>query len=501
MVPPVPTLERKYQGILPLAIEERILPSQYRMDEPARRRISRGSDPGSLLDRGAHLPAGACLLESGGPVTPIARWTILAASPLASFHSDGSTTTIEDARGRELWSGSADPLDVADSLSRLIRGTQPNWALPFSGGVVLSLSHELLHAYENLDGVSPLTGEPVVRGRLYGSALVHDRTTRETWVTESIKGAGNDLLDWIAAPPSETKRSTSPTGLGAPTLEHLPSWVTSSLSESDYLQAVTRIQDHIRRGDVYEVNLTQQLEFPAILRPRDLHLQLRAVSPAPFSAYLDLPGATIISSSPERFLSCHDGQLESRPIKGTRPRGTTVAQDKAFLRELVSSEKEQAENVMIADLVRNDLGRVSQPGSVHVPRLCRPERHPGVHHLVTTVRSELAPGKKPVDAIRAAFPPGSMTGAPKLRACEVISELETCPRGAYAGAVGYIAASGRVDLSVLIRAFVCSEGRTRLGVGGAITAGSSATDEYRESLAKARLPVFAARLLDPGVED
>lgn len=222
-----------------------------------------------------------------------------------------------------------------------------------------------------------------------------------------------------------------------------------------------------------------------------LHQTLRRLSPAAFSAFADLPGFTAISSSPELFLRLRGDRIETRPIKGTRPRGTTPAADRRQLYELLTSPKERAENLMICDLARNDLGRVAATGSVAVSRLCRPQRLPAVFHLVSAVTARTRRTVTTPQLLRATFPPGSMTGAPKLRTCRIIEHLEPVPRGPYAGALGYWNHNQDLDLAVVIRTLIQTARRLHLGVGGAITADSDPDSEYAECLAKARLPLLA----------
>ena len=226
--------------------------------------------------------------------------------------------------------------------------------------------------------------------------------------------------------------------------------------------------------------------------PWSLYQSLREHNPAPFGAYLTLPDAAVLSSSPERFLRVDESRrVESRPIKGTRARGDDAVEDVRLARELDESEKDRAENLMIVDLVRNDLGRVCAPGSIRVPELMKIETYAAVFQMVSTVTGELAPGRDAFDLLRASFPPGSMTGAPKLASMRLIEALESVRRGVYAGALGYLDVRGGLDLSVVIRTFVCKESRAHLHVGGGIVADSSPEAEYLESLDKARAP-FAA---------
>jgi para-aminobenzoate synthetase component I len=274
----------------------------------------------------------------------------------------------------------------------------------------------------------------------------------------------------------------------------------SSLPRRRYERAVERAIDYIRAGDVFQVNLSQRLTSNWHGDPFALYGRLRETSPAPFMALVRLGGADIVSASPERFLAVRGERIETRPIKGTRPRGSDAAADARLAAALEASAKDRAENVMIVDLARNDLGRVARYGSVSVDRLFGLETHPGVHHLVSTVSARLRPGTTPGQIVRATFPPGSVTGAPKVRALEIIDELEPVRRGPYCGAIGLFAPSGDLELSVAIRTFVAAERRLHLHVGGAVTADSRPADEWRETMHKAaRLLAAAGGRLDSGL--
>ena len=241
-----------------------------------------------------------------------------------------------------------------------------------------------------------------------------------------------------------------------------------------YLRSIARALDYIAAGDLYQVNLSHRIECPFDGDPIGLFIDLARRNPAPFSAYIDAGDFQVVSASPERFLSLRGDRISSSPIKGTRPRGSTRLEDERLARELASSSKDRAENVMIADLVRNDLGRVCEAGSVQVDRLCALESFATVHHLVSTVSGRLRPDADRIDLLRALFPGGSMTGAPKLRAMEVIDELEGEERGIYSGGVGYLSLDGNMDFNIVIRTLVCAAGRAHLRVGGAIVADSDA---------------------------
>lgn len=272
-----------------------------------------------------------------------------------------------------------------------------------------------------------------------------------------------------------------------------PASIRSTSDASGYAKAVDAILEEIAEGNVYQANFSQRLTTQGSDDPWPLYEALRVCNPAPFGAYLSLPdGTAILSSSPERFLRVDDGRsVESRPIKGTRSRGEDEAEDRRLAEELATSEKDRAENLMIVDLVRNDLGRVCAPGSIRVPELMEIEAYAAVFQMVSTVKGMLAPGRDAFDLIEATFPPGSMTGAPKLAAIELLDRLESVRRGVYAGALGYLDLRGGLDLSVVIRTIVWKEGMAHLHVGGGVVADSSPHGEYLESLDKARAPLAA----------
>ena len=267
----------------------------------------------------------------------------------------------------------------------------------------------------------------------------------------------------------------------------------SNFTRAEFERAVSRIREYIAAGDVYQVNLSQRLHAPFDGSALALYRRLRARNPAPFGAYLEFGDAQVASISPERFLrlDATTRAAEARPIKGTRPRGTTSVEDAVLARELLASEKDRAENVMIVDLLRNDLGKVCRPGSVRVPNLFALESHPTVHHLVSTVTGELAEGADAFDLLRAAFPGGSVTGAPKIRAMQIIAELERAPRGLYCGAIGYVSTTGAMDFNIPIRTIVLRNGSATFHAGAGIVWDSDPAAEYEETLAKARTMIEA----------
>jgi para-aminobenzoate synthetase component 1 len=270
--------------------------------------------------------------------------------------------------------------------------------------------------------------------------------------------------------------------------------VTSNFTPDEFRQAIRKGIEYTDAGDCFQVNLAQRLLAPFQDVPIALYERLRKRNPANFGAYFDLGAYVVASASPERFIQLSGkGKLETRPIKGTRPRGETIEQDALLARELQASGKDRAENIMIVDLMRNDLGRVAEYGTVKVAQLCGLESNAAVHHLVSVVEGRVGQNKSPFDVLRATFPGGSVTGAPKVRAMEIIAELELTARGPYCGCLGYISFSGAMDTSILIRTFTLGRGWAQFPVGGGIVADSDPEWEYAETLHKAKGLLAALR--------
>lgn len=331
---------------------------------------------------------------------------------------------------------------------------------------------------------------------LYDTIMAFDHNAQKAWVIASgfpeqklstrLKRAKTRLADVMEqckralttiSPPKQVKKKNN------------NMQITSNFSQEAYQQSVSRIIDYIKAGDIFEANLSQR--FSATL-PRNfdayaLYERLRHVNPAPFSAFMRFNNTVIASSSPERFIRLNQGDVETRPIKGTRPRHTDDKQDALLANALLNSPKDRAENIMIVDLMRNDLSKVCKEGSVQVTQLCTLESFEKVHHLVSVVKGELYPHYTAVDLLKASFPAGSITGAPKIRAMQIIAELEPHSRGIYCGNVGYISFNGNMDTSVVIRTYVVHEQQLIFHGGGAVVLGSKPEEEYEESLAKVRV--------------
>ena len=372
-----------------------------------------------------------------------------------------------------------------DHLDRMLAARRlPDPGLPtdFALGYVGYLGYELKADCGGAAVHRP--AEPDAQLLFSDRALVLDTRDRRAWLL-ALATAEHPATGWLAEA-AAVLAALPPLPEPVPPDPAAAPPVLARHGRDDYAALIAHCQEEIAAGESYEICLTNELSVPVAADPWETYRVLRRANPAPYAAFLRLPGCAVLSSSPERFLRVGDGRIESAPIKGTRPRGRTPAEDRVLAAELLGSEKERAENLMIVDLVRNDLGRVAEPGSVRVPRLFAVESYATVHQLVSTVTARLAPGASAVDCVRAAFPGGSVTGAPKLRTMEILDRLEGGPRGVYTGALGYLSLTGRADLSIVIRTLVVTPREVRIGVGGAITALADAAAEIEETRVKAR---------------
>jgi para-aminobenzoate synthetase component 1 len=356
---------------------------------------------------------------------------------------------------------------------------------PFQGGWAGLFGYHLGAAFDRQP--PPRADEfnlpPLVIG-WYPWVVAFDHAQDRGWL---VGDAPADILDRLHAPADPLP--PPPAGAVRPTRQHpLPGFpgVTSNFTRGCYEAAVRRAVEYVHAGDIFQVNLSQRLLAPLAEHPLALYGRLRERNPAPFACYFDAGDFQVASASPERFVQVGaGGWVTTAPIKGTRPRGHTPAEDAALLADLTTNPKDRAENVMIVDLLRNDLGRVCAFGSVTVPRVCDPESYRFVHHLVSEVRGRLRPDRSPLDLLRAALPGGSVTGAPKVRAMEIIAELEPTARGPYCGSVGFVSAGGTLDTNILIRTFTAAGGWAQFPVGGGVVADSDPAREYEETLHKA----------------
>jgi aminodeoxychorismate synthase component I len=469
----------------------------------------------------------------GGFVLDGGDVAMLGAEPFLAFRAFRSETrvasgarrarvVIEDhgeTRGTE--AEVDDPLDVLRSLLRehavdpAVFVARP---FPLLAGAVGYLGYETGQMLERLpSSPRPQLDMPDIAFFFHDWVLGEDRRTKQAFLSVVGRGAAAEQANDAArrtrdrvlatleafakrAPRDPRASASTPSTSATPTLptsyaSHAQLLSAANAAETvprdAYLAAIATARQHILDGDTFEICLTHQLDAPFAADPFTLWQELRRKSPAPFAAFLDLPEGAIVSSSPERFISFDASPtgtrtVESRPIKGTRPRGATAAEDEALVADLASCPKDRAENAMIVDLVRNDLGRVCRFGTVEVPSLYAVETYATVHQLVSTVRGELDATHDGIDVVRACFPPGSMTGAPKVEAMTILERLEPTERGVYSGALGWMDFTGSLDLSVVIRTVVVKDGRAHLHVGGAIVADSDPPAEHDETMHKAR---------------
>jgi para-aminobenzoate synthetase component 1 len=479
------------------------------------REIENAPAPAEACARMLDLPL-PLLLESALPVPRIGRYSYLTADPWRVLRRKGGAEDPFALLQQEL---ARHPLAAHEGLP------------PFQGGAGGYLSYDLCHFLERLPAPRfDDLGLPDLCLGLYDWTLAWDHAEGRCWLfSTGLPAEGEDrreraeeraegVLRRLAGPPVDTRRTIealrtaetigpfeAPAPFDTPppvdafhsapvdVSASLPTWpvpglpgISSTFSRDGFLSAVARTREYVLAGDIFQANLSQRLESAVADHPFELYRRLRARNPAPFAAYFDFGDAVAVSASPERFLRLERDAVETRPIKGTSARGENPRHDAALGAALTESEKDQAENVMIVDLLRNDLSKVCRDRTVAVPELCRIERYATVHHLVSTVVGRLRPGLGPVDLLRAAWPGGSITGAPKVRAMEIIAELEPTRRGLYTGSLGYVSFSGAMDTSIAIRTFVVKRGRAWFQAGGGIVADSHPEREYEETLQKAR---------------
>lgn len=403
-------------------------------------------------------------LDSGRPALTSGRYDILAADPLDVLRLSASDAAQAVPLMRQLL---GKPRSAGDS------------AVPFCGGLLGFLSYDLGRAWQGLP-VSP-AGEVVddLFAGLYDWALVVDHQQRSATLAGMGLG-GKTRSNWE----SLCDRFMHPRP-GQPVAPVAGEITDMGLSPTRYAAAFARIQRYIRDGDIYQVNFTHRFSARSQADPWDIYRRLRCISPAPYGAYLDLGDYQVLSNSPEQFLSLRDGRVETRPIKGTRPRGASAQHDAQLRADLAVHPKDRAENLMIVDLLRNDIGRVCRPGSIEVPELFAVESYATVHHLVSTVAGWLDKDRDAFDLLEACFPGGSITGAPKRRAMQIIDELEPGHRQVYCGSVFRLGHDGNLDSSVSIRTLLQRGESLRYWAGGGIVADSQCQDEYQESLDKA----------------
>ncbi|MBI5644337.1 MAG: aminodeoxychorismate synthase component I [Deltaproteobacteria bacterium] len=420
--------------------------------------------------RGLHSP----FFLTYGPVGN--RYSAMSADPRITIEAVHGTTTVE---GGDFTEGVfKDPFEAASRILRLFKDREKG-PLPFSVGGVGYF------AYDLKDLIEP--------GRFHTHCSLHIPECVFGFYDPVFIYRHRDGMGFLMSSDDDRARLDEFKNLilgsrGKLKESHVPKspGFSSNMTKEEYIGAILKAKEYISAGDIYQINLSQRLKIPYGGDPFALYMELVKNSPAPYTFFLDYRGFKIISHSPERLLKVKDCVLETSPIKGTRPRGNTPDEDAAMIEELKESIKERAEHVMIVDLERNDLGRVSEPGTVEVDGFESIETFPALHHMVSTVRGRLRPGISAPEALRAIFPGGSVTGAPKIRAMEIIEELEPTSRGLYTGAVGWLDHTGNMDMAMAIRTAIYKDGFIYLNVGGGIVADSVPEDEYMETLLKAK---------------
>jgi para-aminobenzoate synthetase component 1 len=438
-------------------------------------------------------------LDSGMDTQRLGRYSFLGIEPFLVMNSRGSEITL--VRGQEHKIQHDNPFDTIGKLLKLYKLDYCPAPVPFVGGAVGYFSYDLCQLVEHL----PSTAIDDLKlpecyfafydvifafDHLEGRAYLVATGFPELEETQRLKRARmrlEEMKNLLYPGHSVIEVSQSPEKNEEITLK-------SNFTPEEYIKAVNRVREYIAAGDVFQVNLSQRFEADLEIPPYELYKRLRRVNPAPFAIYLNFPGVAIVSASPERFLKVQGDLVETRPIKGTRPRGRDPVEDQRLAQELTHSIKDRAENVMIVDLERNDLGRVCRYGTIEVTELAILETFPTVFHLTSTIVGRLHRGKSDIDLLKATFPGGSITGAPKVRAMEIIDELEPTKRSVYTGSIGYLSFNGDLDINIVIRTFLIKEGRAYFQVGGGIIYDSDSEAEYIETLDKAKALIQALQL-------
>ncbi len=456
---------------------------------PTIQELAPSTDPAEVFVRLSTLPH--CLfLDSALQHAELGRYSYIMADPYQVVRLTAETRNPLESVKREL-----------EDCSQLKQVDLP----AFQGGAAGLFSYDLSRSFERIP--RPRHDEfqlPAVAVGIYDVVFAFDHRQRRAWVISQGWPESDErkrlershlrmkqFLTCLDAPPAHAAapfRVGRRIELTENSPHHSvpgPTGLLSNFADQQYCDAVQQAIDYIHAGDIYQVNLSQRLVHPQTTDSVSLYLRLRAENPAPFAGYFDLGDYQLASASPERFLQVREGTVETRPIKGTRQRALGPEADLFSGDDLRASEKDRSENVMIVDLMRNDLSRVCDPDSVRVPQLCEIEHYQYVQHLVSSVTGRLAPGQTSLDLLQAAFPGGSISGAPKVRAMEIIAEIEPHARGAYCGSLGYLTPSGEMDLSILIRTITCGAGWWQLPVGGGIVAQSDPRQEYAETWHKA----------------
>ncbi len=450
------------------------------------------------------------LLESVEGEEKVARFSFLGSRPRLLFTSRGRQVEIQERFGDtrlrvRRYQAERDPLDELARLMKGFRAASVPGLPRFCGGLVGYLGYNVVRFLERIPAHPQDSLEiPDLMMMLTESMVIFDHAKHKMLLVVNAFPQGRPAAAVYRACAAQiramAKQLRSPVHRRAPVVRRRRSArVRSNVSKADFLRMVNRAKRDIRSGEIIQAVLSQRFERPVRSGPLDVYRALRSLNPSPYMYLLRFGSLCLVGSSPEMLVRCEDGQIETRPIAGTRPRGRTAQDDERLIHQLVNSPKERAEHLMLVDLGRNDLGRVARIGSVSAPELMAIEKYSHVMHLVSSIRARLRPGKNAFDVLRAAFPAGTVTGAPKVRAMEIIAELERDDRGPYAGAVGYVSFSGNLDTCITIRTILMKDGRAYVQAGAGIVADSNPRREYQETINKAKGCLAALELADAGL--
>ncbi len=429
-----------------------------------------------------HMPY-SLLLDSADEKHDASRYSYVVCQPIETIEAKDGLITVTNWEQR---------LSFRDAPFKILKSRIESWIPhtshitglpPFQGGAAGLFGYDLGRYIEDLPKKTQNNAlVPDMAIGIYDQVLAHDNLLKKTCIFTHARNAKE----------AEKKRNHlinlfSQNRMAPPYTPSSLEW-RAQISRKDYEDNVQKVIDYIHAGDIFQANLSQRFtaELPLGFDPFVHYMHMRKTNPVPFGAYMNLGEIKIASASPERFISVNNGKVTTCPIKGTRPRSNNIVQDRALREDLQTNQKDRAENTMIVDLLRNDLSKTCIPNSINVEKLCELESFPGVHHLVSTITAMLTPGKTAVDLLGGCFPGGSITGAPKIRAMEIIEELEITRRGPYCGCIGFIGFDDTMDTNILIRTLIYENNKTHISVGGGITADSNPADEYDETLDKAR---------------
>ncbi|MFC1903411.1 aminodeoxychorismate synthase component I [Chloroflexota bacterium] len=438
-------------------------------------------------------------LDSGMDAGKLGRYSFIGSDPFLILRSRGEKISLIRDGVEESRRGN--PFDVVGELLVVYTLDECPADIPFVGGAVGYFSYDLCHFIERLSSTAVDDLKlPECYLAFYDVIIAFDHLEKRVYLVSTgfpeLEESKRKQRAREKLKEMKSKITNTPAIVEELRLMPVESDLVlrSNFSHQEYLKAVEAAREYICAGDIFQVNLSQRFETNFNIPPYELYQRLRRINPAPFASYLNFEGISVVSASPERFLKVRGDWVETRPIKGTRPRGKSVIGDRALADELLSSVKDRAENIMIVDLERNDIGRVCRYGTVRVTELAILETFPTVFHLTSTVVGRLREGKNRVDLLKATFPGGSITGAPKVRAMEIIDELEPTRRSVYTGSIGYLSFSGEMDINVVIRTILVKDGKAYFQVGGGIVYDSEPESEYKETLDKARALIQALNL-------